>query len=260
MVKKNKLHVSRFKLHELAFSQSTFYDPAELMEIPIAELKKEYTRLRDISQKRIKRLGESDYRWSEPYQYHEKGFPKIKDLSTPTELRAALSDVSKFVNTESTTISGQDALLAKRVQTLKEHKVRTRERYPLPETKEDQIAFFYFVDWMNKTVAVDYFYDLSTAERRKLNQKKISELIRSGKYREAYDKMKGFMTISEQLKKEKAKQKREQNKRKKETITYKAEQEKKRLAKSKEEKKYETLTDKSIKGFDSYYGNQFMGR
>ena len=41
-----------------------WYTPANLLSktVPQSEIRKEYTRLRDIAQKRIKRLGESEFR------------------------------------------------------------------------------------------------------------------------------------------------------------------------------------------------------
>ena len=58
-------------------------------------LRKEYTRLRDIAQKRIERLGK-DYSWTKQYNEHRKGFDKIKDID-PRDLPKAFSELAKFV-------------------------------------------------------------------------------------------------------------------------------------------------------------------
>lgn len=230
-----------FKVHELKLSENVFYDPYELKKFSEKQLRSEYTRLRDISQKRLKRMAVSDYAGSEVYEYNVNRFKKIKDIQSNRELRLLLADVSKFVNTESTTLTGQDLILQRRVESLRQHKLIKHERYPIPENKDDQIAFFKFVDWMNKSVSVDYFYDLSTNERRKLNQKKYRELLRSGKYKEAYDKLKGIQAAVQVNPKEKKSQTKKKNDKK---------------PVNKKDQNDETMDQNSIKTFNELYPDQ----
>ena len=68
-------------------------------------LRKEYTRLRDIAQKRIERLGK-DYSWTKQYNEHRKGFDKIKDID-PRDLPKAFSELAKFVRAKGSSASGQ---------------------------------------------------------------------------------------------------------------------------------------------------------
>ena len=183
----------------------------------------------------------SDYAGSEVYEYNVNRFKKIKDIQSNRELRLLLANVSKFVNTESTTLTGQDLILQRRVETLRQHKLIKHERYPIPETKEDQIAFFKFVGWMNKSVSVDYFYDLSTKERRKLNQKKYRELLRSGKYKEVYDKLKEIQAAAPVNPKEKKSQTKKKNDKK---------------PVNKKDQNDETMDQNSIKTFNELYPDQ----
>ena len=61
------------------------------------QVRKEYTRLRDISQKRLKRLAAAGYTDTEIYQRNYKHYPKLKDIKSKSELAQRLSDLSRFV-------------------------------------------------------------------------------------------------------------------------------------------------------------------
>ena len=68
-------------------------------------LRKEYTRMRDIAQKRLKRMegkDEADFVLSQ----HPDGFPKIKELQDRADLVKALMDVSGFLTAKRSSISG----------------------------------------------------------------------------------------------------------------------------------------------------------
>ena len=70
-----------------------------------AFLRKEYTRQRDIAQKRLKRLAESDVGgWV--LEQHPNGFPKLKDLPDRDALVYALIDVSRYLSAERSSVSG----------------------------------------------------------------------------------------------------------------------------------------------------------
>ena len=70
------------------------------------EVRKEYTRLRDISQKRIKRLAAAGYTDTEVYQRNYKHYPKLKDIKSKSELAQRLSDLSRFVASSQSTVRG----------------------------------------------------------------------------------------------------------------------------------------------------------
>lgn len=68
-------------------------------------LRQEYTRLRDIAQKRLKRMEgkpEAEFVLSQ----HPEGFPKLKDLSDRSELTRALADLRNFMTAKRSSISG----------------------------------------------------------------------------------------------------------------------------------------------------------
>ena len=79
-------------------------------------MRKEYTRMRDIAQKRIERLGD-DYNWTQTFKSNSKGFQKLKDIA-PEDFAKAFSELSKFVSAKTSTVSGQRSSQRKTTETL----------------------------------------------------------------------------------------------------------------------------------------------
>lgn len=82
----------------------------------IRTMRSEYTRMRDVAQKRIKRLGEK-FPESKTYQERAAGFKKLKDIS-PDDFAKAFSDLAKFVHGKLSTVTGQRAAQEKTINTL----------------------------------------------------------------------------------------------------------------------------------------------
>ena len=82
-------------------------------------IKTEYTRLRDIAHKRIKRLGESEFKSTAAYQAHKGDFPKLRDLD-PRDIPAAMAEMVKFLNAKTSTVSGQRSKRAKTIRAWQE--------------------------------------------------------------------------------------------------------------------------------------------
>ena len=72
-----------------------------------AEARKEYTRLRNIANKRLNRLLEAGYGDSDIYRANVGKYPSYKEFSTPRELYNALSSLSWFITAQQSTVSGQ---------------------------------------------------------------------------------------------------------------------------------------------------------
>ena len=91
-----------------------FYTPFVLHEWPDEkELRREYTRLRDIAAKRLKRMGQDpEARATPEYQYYSKRLPKLRDMVDRIEIERALAAVAFFVrNPEISTVGGIHARL-----------------------------------------------------------------------------------------------------------------------------------------------------
>lgn len=85
------------------------------------EVRKEYTRLRDISQKRLKRLAAAGYENTDVYKKNVKHYPKLKAIKTDSELAQRLSDLSRFVGSTQSTVRGLKEREKKVLKTLKKN-------------------------------------------------------------------------------------------------------------------------------------------
>ena len=85
-----------------------------------AAVRKEYTRLRDISQKRLKRLKAAGLDDTQTYLKNYKHYPKLKDIKSDSELAARLSDLARFITAKGSTVSGQKDIMKKSLSTLHE--------------------------------------------------------------------------------------------------------------------------------------------
>lgn len=90
----------------------------------LSEMRREYTRMRDIAQKRIQRLGESKFSDAKAYTSHTfktetgeivHGFQKLKNID-PSDFAKAYSELSKFTSAKASSVSGQKAIQSKTIQ------------------------------------------------------------------------------------------------------------------------------------------------
>lgn len=84
------------------------YTPYALESWPDSQMRKEYTRLRDIAQKRLKRLSQDPISGtSDVYKEFAAGFPTIKAMRGDRKaLEQALADVARFVRSKESTVGG----------------------------------------------------------------------------------------------------------------------------------------------------------
>lgn len=87
------------------------------------ELRQEYTRLRDIAQKRIKRLLASEFSGSQTANKWAKGVPRLSDMRTKSDIAHGLSDLSSFLESPYSTLTGQRDIKAKQ-------RAMLEKRYP----------------------------------------------------------------------------------------------------------------------------------
>ena len=97
------------------------YNPRQLALIDDATLRKEYTRLRDIAQKRLQRLGQTEQgRNSSIYVSNVGAFPIIKNMGGKVN-KYKLIKLARFVSNSMSTIKGQKAAVSKAVKSLQEY-------------------------------------------------------------------------------------------------------------------------------------------
>lgn len=82
----------------------------------VATMRAEYTRMRDVAQKRIKRL-EKQFPESKAYQTHKEGFDKLKNLD-PRDFPKAFAELAKFVKAKGSTVTGQKEIQRKTIETI----------------------------------------------------------------------------------------------------------------------------------------------
>ena len=87
------------------------YTPYMLHDWPLRDLRKEYTSLRDIAQKRIKRLrANPEGAQSKVLQIFPEGIPRISDMhGSRAQLESAMADLALFIRNPESTVSGVHA-------------------------------------------------------------------------------------------------------------------------------------------------------
>lgn len=93
----------------------------ENSEIPARELRKLYTELRDIANKRIKRAQKAGYGQDLVIGQGAKKIPKISEIRTEAELRYRIGETAMFLENPLSTISGIKRIEAKKLATLARH-------------------------------------------------------------------------------------------------------------------------------------------
>ena len=93
-------------------------------------LRSEYSRMRDVAQKRLKRLAKSDFSQAKAVQERPAGFPKLKDIR-PQDFPYAMNELYRFVAAKGSTVQGQKEIRVKTIETFAKHDVHiTEEEYP----------------------------------------------------------------------------------------------------------------------------------
>ena len=108
-----------------------WYTPTHLRsgDVSAAVIKAEYTRLRDIAEKRLKRMAKTEFRETETFKQNWGYFTKIRDMAgkgmkgdrISPELSYKMAALARFVAAEGSTISGMKKQREKSLETLKQH-------------------------------------------------------------------------------------------------------------------------------------------
>lgn len=106
---------------KLTFPESSYYPDILQTNYSEKQLRDEYTRLRDIAQKRIKRLGKSEYSGSATYQKWKEGVPKLRDLKSTSDIAHGLSELASFIGSKYSSVSGQREAKRSQIEMLNKH-------------------------------------------------------------------------------------------------------------------------------------------
>ena len=180
MIKRPKgVSASAFSKRQLEFTSKDFYSPSDLKHVSEREMRKEYTKLRDIAQKRLKRLMKND-----PdniiLEYHPTGFKKLGDIDNVAELRKRLADLSRFINTESSTIAGQKKIAVRREKVLLDKGYLTGKEEP-----EYKKKLMKFVNYIEDVLNENFMYHPHW--RNIIRDDKFKDEVMQGNYGQAYE-------------------------------------------------------------------------
>ena len=94
------------------------YYPYRLEQIDERALRKEYTRLRKIANKRLNRLQASEYKETDLAREYAGGFALLADVK---DLPRELTQLARFVASERSSVTGLKRIDKQTVETLQEH-------------------------------------------------------------------------------------------------------------------------------------------
>lgn len=155
------------------------YTPASLETWPEKELRAEYTRLRDIAQKRIKRLSRDPVaQTSSVYREFQHGFTRLRDILTREGLERAMADVSRFVRARGSTVTGARERFQRRAARMTgvspddadpDEYMSIDEWMELwrdsGETYDSDVAVMYYREKAGQQLSIDDYYAWARGER-----------------------------------------------------------------------------------------------
>lgn len=101
----------------------SYYNPEKLGSgkvLSSAEIRKEYSRLRDVAQKRLHRFEAAGATTYQAYQDNKNAFPTLAKLGSDEDVIFALSDVSRFLRSKQSSLSGIKEIRNKALSTMRE--------------------------------------------------------------------------------------------------------------------------------------------
>lgn len=96
------------------------YDPTR-GEFSLKEARAEYSRLRKIAEKRLKRMAESPYGKSAAYRRYKDAFEPLPRSASEERVRKKLSEVARFTEKKLGSISGAREVEQSQIEALQEH-------------------------------------------------------------------------------------------------------------------------------------------
>lgn len=131
------------------------YMPAFSVNMDVKELRKEYTRLRKIAQKRLERFVGTEWERSEVFKKNYGQYPKLADIPSESRLRYELAALARFINAETSSVSGLRQQRAKTIEAL-------RDKGYTFVNKNNYWQFGEFMDYY-KTSKLNQIYDSEAA-------------------------------------------------------------------------------------------------
>ena len=145
---------------ELSFANDKrgYYVPSDLAKKSVKEMSKEYTRFRDIMNKRVKRQEAAGILDKEEIEALKRTMPKLSELKQydnyEETLRSALSVITRAVNKAPSTLKK-----AREYKEYKRNKFQEASReFGFSTSAVDEKAFWKFVDYTKNIIKDNIFY------------------------------------------------------------------------------------------------------
>lgn len=135
---------------KLNFGEIEHYNPQYLRNnYTDAQIRKEYSRLRAIAQKRLVRLAKAGFDQSNVYRYNRYNVRKLSELRSK-EVALALSQLAQFISNPLSTVTGQ--------KQQRKEKIAKLQSYGYDVTEKNFQSFTEFMELVNEQ-AMDLGYD-----------------------------------------------------------------------------------------------------
>lgn len=135
---------------KLNFGEIEHYNPQYLQNnYTDAQVRKEYSRLRAIAQKRLVRLAKAGFDQSNIYRYNRYNVRKLSELRSK-EVALALSQLAQFISNPLSTVTGQ--------KQQRKEKIAKLQSYGYDVTEKNFQSFTEFMELVNEQ-AMDLGYD-----------------------------------------------------------------------------------------------------
>lgn len=181
----------------------TYYVPTDLLEATQKEMRKEYTRMRDIANKRYNRLEKSGIYDAQKLQEIKRKMPKLRDF-TNAELKEKLpfmlSEISKLLNVEATTIPKAKEYQLKMKNKFTQSMARLYDSFDEEYKSKvsfsqfvgriDEHAFWQFVRYTSEVVNDNLFYWNAKRTKIMMNTQEVIENINTFMFEVAYEYIK----------------------------------------------------------------------
>lgn len=108
------------KYVQFSFPISAYHPDALQSGYTEKELRKEYSRLRDVAQKRLKRLEASEFSETQTVRYNKDRFIPTRKIKSTGDLTHLLGDLARFLTASLSTVTGMKEYRKKSVESLQE--------------------------------------------------------------------------------------------------------------------------------------------
>ena len=155
-------------------------------------MRAEYTRMRDVAQKRIKRL-EKTFPESKAVTSHPKGFRKLKDLD-PRDFPKAFAELAKFVKAKGSTVTGQKQIKEKTIKTWQDQGLNLNPKnYDMTIKVLEEMRRQKIVYGSDKAVELaDSMLDLDDQERREWLDRHLEYLLQHTEELKEIPELRGY--------------------------------------------------------------------